>query len=1096
MNDNTESIVRIRIITYLALFIVLFLGYFLVRDLNWQGSVPLHTVMETIATLFALSVGIVSIVLFYNRKNTLFLFLGVGFLSTALLDFYHTTVTSELFIRAMPSTPSHLIPWSWNASRIFLSIFMFIGWWASRRESRLESRVKISGKFIYITVGTMTIISFSFFILVPLPRAYYPELMFGRPEEFIPAIFFLAALVGYLFKGVWKYDILEHWIILSLIVGFMCQAVFMSSSFSLFDGMFDIAHLLKKVSYLCVLTGLMIGAYRLFVQEGNYALQLTKVNEELAKNIAQTRGILDNTVDGIITIDHQGIVQSFNPASERIFGYTAEEVIGHNINMLQPEPYHSKHDEYLRNYLRTGEKKIIGIGREVMGLRKDGTTFPLDLAVSEVLVSGKRIFTGIIRDITERKHAETQLQERNKLLAMSADIGKTLTEIKDLKLMLNSCANSIVNHLEAAFARIWTLNETEQALELQASAGMYTHIDGAHGRVPVGKFKIGLIAQERQPHLTNDVQNDPRVSDKEWARREGMVSFAGYPLMVKDQLIGVMAMFAKVPLPAATLDALGSVSTQIALGIEHLQDERDLLIAKEKAEVATRAKSEFLANMSHELRTPMNSIIGFTGRVIKKAGNLLPEKQLNNLHIVERNSYHLLELINSLLDISKVEAGRMEVFSEEFNLNPLVTEVIELTQNLVSDKGLEVVTDISDKDITMYTDKMKLKQILINLIGNAVKFTEKGSITIKSKIVDREQADRDSFFRPGIDYVALSITDTGAGMSKDEKKYIFEPFKQIDSTTTRKVGGTGLGLAITKKFTELLYGRIEVDSIKDKGTTITVTIPVEMSDAPRKEEFIEHKSKRPNDKQTVLCIDDDPEVIELLEEYLSEEGYNVISALSGYEGIKKARESKPFAITLDILMPHRDGWIVLNKLRSDAATKDIPVVIVTVVENKNLGYRLGANDYLLKPIDPEDLIKAINRVVRRKVDTVMVVDDDAGVRSLISQILDDEKINIVTAENGLEAIKALNEKIPDLILLDLMMPEMDGFEVIRRLKDTEEWAGIPVIVISAKTITQGERVFLEQRVRSVIPKEGIATGSFLKELTDTMKLIGGTREER
>lgn len=529
----------------------------------------------------------------------------------------------------------------------------------------------------------------------------------------------------------------------------------------------------------------------------------------------------------------------------------------------------------------------------------------------------------------------------------------------------------------------------------------------------------------------------------------------------------------------------------------NLLEERNRVLSEleektNELERATRLKTEFLANMSHELRTPLNSIIGFSGRVIKKAGDLLPKRQQKNLETVLRNAHHLLGLINELLDISKIEAGKMEVFLEEFRLSALVSEVLELSQTLIGEKELKIVTDLPAKQIVLYSDKIKLKQILINLISNAVKFTEEGSITIQAREVD-SPAGGDAFFRSQMDYVSLSVADTGIGMSPEDLQYVYEAFRQVDGSLTRKVGGTGLGLNITKKFIELLQGKIEVDSVKGKGTTFTIIIPVISSDAVdiRKEEevFESEEHELPAIGPTVLCIDDDPEVLDLLHGYLSDEGYKVITAAGGEEGLKKALGMQPFAITLDIQMPHMDGWTVLKELKERDATKDIPVIIVTIVDNIGLGYRLGAYEYLQKPILPETLISTIEKILRRKAETVLVVDDEPEVLELVRQFLADEKINVRTAENGLKALDSLKGMIPDLILLDLVMPGMDGLQVINRLRKTEEWAEIPVIIITAKTLDEQERLFLNKRVEAIITKEGMSIDVVLKEIAEAMRRI-------
>lgn len=407
--DRIEIVARHRAITYWVVGLGLTLTYAVTRGSAWVGSVQLHTLMETVATLLAAIVGAMALVRFYTRKDTTFLLIGVGFLGTAFLDGFHAVVTSTAFRPYMPSELPSLIPWSWVASRQFLSILMFLSWLAWWREDRLGEKGRISEKAVYLFAAAFTVASFLFFAFAPLPRAYYPELFFHRPEEFVPALFFLLALVGYLRKGAWRDDPFEHWLVLALIVGLVGQAVFMSFSGQLFDFAFDAAHLLKKVSYVCVLTGLMISMYAIFRQAD--------------ESEARIRAVVDTMVDGLITIDDKGVALSFNPAAERIFGYAPEEIVGRNVSTLMPEPDRGQHGGYLRDYLATGEAKIIGIGREVVGLRKDGTQFPMDLAVSQVRLGAQRLFVGSVRDISDRKRAEAEIRERTaQLEAANAEL--------------------------------------------------------------------------------------------------------------------------------------------------------------------------------------------------------------------------------------------------------------------------------------------------------------------------------------------------------------------------------------------------------------------------------------------------------------------------------------------------------------------------------------------------------------------------------------------------------------------------------------------------------------------------------------------------
>ena len=799
----------------------------------------------------------------------------------------------------------------------------------------------------------------------------------------------------------------------------------------------------------------------------------------LTQSEARHRAIVETAVDGIITINENGIVQSINPAVEHIFGYPSVEVVGHNVNMLQPEPYHSQHDKYIRNYLSSGIAKVIGIGREVVGRRKDGTTFPMDLAVSEVRLGEKCLFTGIIRDISDRKQAEMQIKERSKLMALMANVGKAITEHNELQSMLRSCAEAIADHLDAAFARIWTLNGEEQILELQASAGLYTHIDGAHGRIPVGKFKIGLIAQERLPHLTNDVQNDPRVSDKAWAKREGMVAFAGYPLIVQEKLLGVMAMFARHTLPETVLDTLGSVTTQIALGINRIQGEADLMVAKKQAEAASQAKSEFLASMSHEIRTPMNAIIGMAELLGETP---LEPEQRQYVRIFQSAGENLLTLINDILDISKLEAGHFELEKIDFDLREIIERTCEILALRAHKKGLELTCRIlAGTLVKLVGDPLRLRQILVNLAGNAIKFTEKGEVAIEVKPASEHASDH------GVDLI-FSVTDTGIGIPPDKTETIFEQFTQVDASTTRQYGGTGLGLNISRQIVDAMGGRIWVESIQGQGSTFYFTARFD-EQAKLADDAELPAIKVPGRK--ALVIDDNATNRLVLRETLSGWGMAVTETENGPAGLDALQIARkagtPFdLVLLDCRMPGMDGFEVADHIHDDISLCGMTVMMLTSDNRPGDISRAsahGISGYLVKPVKRNDLKNAIitsmakTQTARKKPQAkqmmpsaivrplhILLVDDSEDNRLLITSYLKKTPHTVDVAENGAIALEKYVAGAYDLVLMDMQMPVMDGYTATREIRQLEKQKGnaeTPIVALTAYALKEDTQKSLD-----------------------------------
>ena len=548
-----------------------------------------------------------------------------------------------------------------------------------------------------------------------------------------------------------------------------------------------------------------------------------------------------------------------------------------------------------------------------------------------------------------------------------------------------------------------------------------------------------------------------------------------FPIKKGAEVIGVFEFFRQESYQPEL--SLQEAIADISLKIGQFAKRQEAETAKEVADAANQAKSEFLANMSHELRTPLNAIIGYSEMLVEEAEDLDQEDFIPDLQKIYRAGKHLLTLINDVLDLSKIEAGRMELFLETFELAPVIQEVATTIAPLVEKNGntLEITCD---QDLgSMYADLTKLRQSLYNLLSNASKFTDSGLIRLT---VNRDRKNNQ-------EWISFQVSDTGIGMTPEQLGKLFQAFTQADASTTRKYGGTGLGLAITQKFCQMMGGDVQVESELNIGSTFTIHLPVRVQ-TPAIETAKPLKPSEPSKQENnrVLVIDDDPTTHDLLERFLTKQGFAIQAANDGLEGLRLAKEMKPEAITLDIKMPGMDGWAVLAALKSDPQTTEIPVVVMTIEDNHNLGYALGAADYLLKPIDRQQLMSVLQKYqTNRASNAILVVEDDADSRDLLCRQLE-KNWQVVAAENGRSALEKIASQPPGLILLDLMMPEMDGFELVRELRRHPQWQSIPIIVITAKELTEADCQRLTGRVEKIFQKGGYNRQSLLAQVEDML----------
>jgi signal transduction histidine kinase/DNA-binding response OmpR family regulator len=537
---------------------------------------------------------------------------------------------------------------------------------------------------------------------------------------------------------------------------------------------------------------------------------------------------------------------------------------------------------------------------------------------------------------------------------------------------------------------------------------------------------------------------------------------------VTNAMLAVASGQLNVSLPPIGSDELGDMSRALVVFRENARDIRqareEAETARHQAEAASRTKSAFLANMSHELRTPLNAIIGYSEILREDAQDRGDTASEGDLVKIETAGKHLLGLINDILDLSKIEAGRMDLHIESVDLSRLLAEVRVLITPLIDKNGnrldIEAPADIG----AMNVDLVKLKQSLINLLSNAAKFTKGGLIKLA---VARHVSDQ------GRNVFTFSVADSGIGMTEEQMSRLFQAFTQADTSTTRNYGGTGLGLTITKHFCTMLGGDVSVTSAPGQGSTFTITLPDGGKDetAPR---TVAGAAPMAGDLsgKCVLIVDDDPTVHDVLRATIAKEGYRLLHAYDGAQALELARTEKPDVITLDVMMPKLDGWSVLGKLKSDPALASIPVIMLTIVDERTMGYSLGASEYMTKPVDRNRLVELLRRFATTTREAiVLVVDDSADVRAVVRATVEKTGLKAAEAENGQAALDWLkNNPAPALVLLDLMMPVMDGFTFLEQVKHVPALAQVPIVVLTAKDLTEAERRVVNERTLLVLTK--------------------------
>ena len=797
------------------------------------------------------------------------------------------------------------------------------------------------------------------------------------------------------------------------------------------------------------------------------AIERLLSREALAKSEADLRALFASMQDVVFVVDKDTRYVRVAPTNPSRLFRPPDELLGQRMDEILPPETHLPFRAAIRKALDTGE--IVQIEYE---LPIQGQAYWFLANISRL--NDEQVFW-VARDITERRKAEEALQRRSTYLAASSEIGRLVTSTLDLNTIFSRTVSLVSERFGFYFAAIYNVEETGfNAVLREATGEAGAMLKAQKHTVAVGsRTVVGRAAETGESILIDDInleplyQPNPLLPDTQ--------SEVVIPLHIGIRVVGVIDI-QSTQTHAFTQDdisVLQSLGDQVAVAIDNARSyELSQQLIKDLREV-DKLKSQFLANMSHELRTPLNSIIGFSRVILKGIDGPVSDMQQQDLTAIYNSGQHLLGLINDILDLARIEAGKMELNFEEVHLAEMVTSVMSTAKGLVKEKPIELLQRVQADMPTVRGDAMRVRQVLLNLISNAAKFTDAGSIAVEVHVLQGPSGKMEAL---------INVIDTGPGISPEDQEKLFKAFSQVDGSPTRKSGGSGLGLSICANLVQLHGWRIGVRSEVGKGSTFWFTMPL----------YHQPLEEIPPGRKVVLAIDDDPQVIGLYERYLNPQGYYVVPLTEPSRAKQLILDVNPYAITLDILMPNTDGWTILTDLKSDPATKDYPVLICSIVEKEEKGFSLGAADYLVKPILEEDLVHALDRLnMRGDIREVLVIDDDPDDLRLIEKILSEHgRYKPILAAGGRKGWEAINAKPPDAIVLDVFMPDVDGFTILERLRENPALHEIPVLVVSGGGLTNEQQKQLNDFGQRLITKASFKEGELIASIESALKRLG------
>jgi PAS domain S-box-containing protein len=799
------------------------------------------------------------------------------------------------------------------------------------------------------------------------------------------------------------------------------------------------------------------------------AISRLRAEEALAKSEADLRVLFTSMEDVVLVYDENGRYIRIAPTNPSRLIKPPAELLGKLIHDVFPKEKADLFLEAIQETLKSGETRQfeydLRIGDETYWFLANLTK-----------LDEHNVFW-VARDITERKKSEETIKRRNEYLAASAEIGKIVTSTLDLNTIFARTVNLINERFRYYHAGIFIVEETGfNAVLREATGEAGKQMKAKRHTLQINdKSIVGKVTMDGQAVVVNDVMTNPQHKFNPLlpeTRAE-----AAIPLRIGARVIGAIDIQSKA-VDAFTEDEISVLQTladQVAVAIDNARSFELSQQAVMELREFDRLKSQFIANMSHELRTPLNSIIGFSRVIIKGIDGPVTDLQQQDLTAIYNSGQHLLGLINDILDLSKIEAGKMELAFDEVNIADIANSVLSTMTGLIKDKPIHLKRVIAPNLPTVRADAIRVRQVMINLLSNAAKFTDEGSITVEVSLKPGQA---------GRNVVMVSVSDTGPGIATADQSKLFQPFSQVDDSPTRKTGGTGLGLSICQHIINMHGGRIWVESEPGKGSAFYFTLPLFHKET-------QNASLSGMDK-VILTIDDDIQVIELYERYLHPQGYQVIPVTDPSQAMERIKQFKPYAVTLDIMMPGIDGWQVLDQLKSNPDTRNIPVIVCSIIEDLHKGFNLGATDYLVKPILEEDLVNALDRLnIDGSIRDVLVIDDNPDDLRLIAKILtDDGRYKAIIAEGGRMGWDLLSSgKPPHVVVLDLFMPEVDGFKILENMQASDNLRDIPVVVISGMDLTTEQKNQLSEFGQRMLSKGAFNAKELLTSLQRSLERV-------